>query len=51
MKKSELDSLVKRLEKCEKKAEEADDNSKKCLGKVHKWKPKWKQMERDIEEL
>ena len=51
MKKSDLDSLEKRLEKCEKKTKKAKDNSKKCLGKVQKWKPKWKQMEKDIEEL
>ena len=42
MKKSDLDELLKRLEKCEKKAKKAKDNSKKSLTKIGKWKPKWK---------
>jgi predicted nuclease with TOPRIM domain len=51
MKKSDLDAVLKRLEKCEKDSGEAKEGSSKCLNKVHKWKPKWKQIERDIEEL
>lgn len=51
MKKSDMDSWLKRLEKVEKKAKKAKDNSKKALKKIGKWKPQWKQMQRDIEDL
>jgi hypothetical protein len=44
LKKSDMDDWLKRLEKVEKKAKKAKDNSKKCLKKIGKWKPKWKQM-------
>jgi hypothetical protein len=51
MKKSDLDALMKRLEKCEKKSKKAKDLSQKSLKKLKKWKPVWIQMQRDIEEL
>ena len=51
LKKSDFDDLLKRLEKCEKKAKKAKDGVKKLEKKNKKWKPKWKQMEKDIEEL
>jgi chromosome segregation ATPase len=50
-KKSDMEDLKKRLEKCEKKAKKAKDGLKKQEKKMKKWKPKWKQMEKDIEEL
>jgi predicted nuclease with TOPRIM domain len=51
MKKSDLDALLKRMDKCEKEAGEAKESSHKCIKKMKKWKPKWKQMEKDIDEL
>lgn len=51
MKKSDLDDILKRLAKCEKKAKKAKDKVKKQEKKHKKWKPKWVQMEKDIEEL
>jgi DNA repair ATPase RecN len=51
MKKSDMDDWLKRLEKVEKKAKKAKDMGKKSLKKLGKWKPIWKQMLADIEEL
>jgi tetrahydromethanopterin S-methyltransferase subunit G len=51
LKKSDMDDWLKRLEKVEKKAKKAKDNSKKALKKIGKWKPIWKQMQKDIEDL
>jgi chromosome segregation ATPase len=51
MKKSDMESLLKRLEKCEKKSKKAKDTASKCEKKHKKWKPKWIQMQKDIEEL
>jgi len=51
MKKSDLENLTKRLEKCERKSKKAKDNSKKNLKTIEKWEPEWEQMEKDIEEL
>jgi hypothetical protein len=42
IKKDQWDDLVKRLEKCEKKAKKAKDVVKKQEKKIKKWKPKWK---------
>lgn len=51
LKKSDMDDLLKRLEKCEKKSKKAKDTAKKCEKKHKKWKPIWIQMQKDIEEL
>jgi chromosome segregation ATPase len=51
MKKSEMDDILKRLEKVEKKSKKAKDMAIKCDKRDKKWKPKWKQMEKDIDEL
>lgn len=45
------DDFIKRLEKVEKKSKKAKDMSKKCEKKLKKWKPKWMEMEKDIEFL
>jgi tetrahydromethanopterin S-methyltransferase subunit G len=41
IKKSEMEDLLKRLQKCEKKAKKAKDLSKKNEKKHKKWKPQW----------
>ena len=41
VKKSEMEDLVKRLEKCEKKSKKASQKAKKQEKKQKKWKPKW----------
>ena len=51
MKKSDMDDLLKRLEKCEKTASEAHQLSLKNQQKHKKWKAHWVQMQKDIEEL
>jgi len=38
-KKSDLDELFKRLDKCEKKTKKAKENSKKCLKEIVEWEP------------
>lgn len=39
MKKSDMEDIMKRLEKCEKKSKKAKDMSKKLEKKHKKWKP------------
>ena len=41
LRKSDLDDLTKRLEKCEKKSKKAADRTKKLLKKHKKWKERW----------
>ena len=51
LKKSDMDDWLKRLEHAEKKAKKANDKAKKSLKKIIKWKPIWKEMHKDIEDL
>jgi chromosome segregation ATPase len=51
VKKGEFESLLDRIEKLEKETKEHDKNIKRQSGKHKKWKPRWIQMQKDIEEL
>ena len=51
VKKQDLDSLLSRIEKVEKENKEQDSKIDKQRKKHQKWKPKWIQMQKDIEEL
>ena len=46
-----MDDLIKRIEKCEKKTKKLKEKTKKQEKKHKKWKPKWVQMQVDIDEL
>jgi hypothetical protein len=41
MKKTDLDDILKRLQKCEELSKESSDRSKKQEKKHKKWKPNW----------
>ena len=46
-----MDDIMRRLEHCEKKAKKASGKVKKQEKKHKKWKPKWVQMQKEIDEL